>query len=376
MKKSLLLAVVMLFAGALSAQNEVVILSHNGTLSNYSGTTALSQALAAAVSGDIVTVSSGNFSITSIPAGVTVRGAGFEEDIVAGGILPTIVSYSGSGNITINNRAFVEGIKFTSNVKVCDSVKLSKCYFYNYLYPYRSNTNGYDSYDAKKLEIVNCYIGTIQNNNMKNSIITNSIIGNYGASGANSSGGGNQVNNSIIGEINYSLLNAENNRDIFTGCILMTNTNCSSTRKQDNCYNCIGLTRQSSYCNAGAPFFNDNSQPAINYVQFLNLTQAQQDSVLALQSTQMSQQHHNYNANTFGELFETLTSVTAAQFTDYSLTPVFDTLAIQYNIGVYKGMAPYTPFVNRPHYIRTTVSPRTTADGQLSIDIQVVTNED
>ena len=367
MRKPLLLAIVMLFAGAMSAQNEMAILSHSGTLTDYYGTTALADALSAAVSGDVVTVSSGSFNITSIPEGVTVRGAGFEEDLEAGGIMPTIVDYpNSSGSLIINKKAKVEGIKFVDNVKVCDSVYLSKCYFGNSLYPYR-NVNGNDHYDATNLTIVNCYISTIQNNNMKNSIITNSIISDYGKTSPN--GGLTQVKNCIIGDISYDILNTTTTPDVFTGCILITNTNCSSQRKQTNCYNCIGL-----YCSEGAPFFAASGDTAINYTAFLQLTQAQQDSVLALTYTNSA--HHNFNANSFAELFNFLTYVTAAPRTDYSLTPTFDTLALQYGIGLFQGMAPYTPFVNRPHYLRTNVSPRTTNDGQLSVDIQVVTVEE
>ena len=198
MRKPLLLAIVMLFAGAMSAQNEMAILSHSGTLTDYYGTTALADALSAAVSGDVVTVSSGSFDITSIPEGVTVRGAGFEEDLEAGGIMPTIVDYpNSSGSLTINKKAKVEGIKFVDNVTVYDSVYLSKCYFENYLYLYYRINSNY--YDATNLTIVNCYISTIQSNNMKNSIITNSIIRDYGKSSPN--GGLTQVKNCIIGEI-------------------------------------------------------------------------------------------------------------------------------------------------------------------------------
>ena len=365
MKKTLLLALTMLLAGAVSAQNEMAILSHNGTLTDYYGTTALQAALSAAVSGDIVTVSSGTFSISGIPEGVTVRGNGFEEDLVAGGIMPTIVNYSSnSGRLIINKSAVVEGIKFSYNVFVCDSVHLSKCYFCNNLYPYRSYNNN-EYYDATNLEIVNCYINYIQNNNMQNSIITNSIIGNYGKTTSN--GGRVQVNNCIIGDINYNLLNATTTPDVFTGCIFRyQGLNNNSQRNQTNCYNCIGLCFDNN--NNPHPFF----QSAVNYVAFQQMTEEEKVAELATKDTT----HHNYNATSFGELFETLTSVTAAQFTDYSLTPVFDTLANRLNIGVYKGMVPYTPFVNRPRYVRTNAAPRTTSDGKLSVDIQVVTVED
>ena len=53
-------------------------LNHEGTISTFYGTTALQQAHAAAVSGDVITLSSGTFLSTDITKAVTIRGAGME----------------------------------------------------------------------------------------------------------------------------------------------------------------------------------------------------------------------------------------------------------------------------------------------------------
>lgn len=53
-------------------------LNHEGTISTFYGTLALRQAHAAAVSGDVITLSSGTFLSTDITKAVTIRGAGME----------------------------------------------------------------------------------------------------------------------------------------------------------------------------------------------------------------------------------------------------------------------------------------------------------
>ena len=74
-------------------------LNHEGTISTFYGTVALRQAHAAAVSGDVITLSSGTFLSTDISKAVTIRGAGMDvtkvNDIVNE---PTILS----GDFKIN----------------------------------------------------------------------------------------------------------------------------------------------------------------------------------------------------------------------------------------------------------------------------------
>ncbi|MDE5749874.1 MAG: hypothetical protein K2H87_03800, partial [Duncaniella sp.] len=83
MKKLLfLLAVLLTTALASSAQTaQVATLSHEGTISTFYSANALKDAYAAAVDGDVITLSSGTFSAPSeIKKNITLRGAGMMPD--------------------------------------------------------------------------------------------------------------------------------------------------------------------------------------------------------------------------------------------------------------------------------------------------------
>jgi hypothetical protein len=61
----------------------VATLEHNGTLSNYYGENALATAHEAAVNGDVITLSSGQFESSgylTITKAITIRGAGFQNN--------------------------------------------------------------------------------------------------------------------------------------------------------------------------------------------------------------------------------------------------------------------------------------------------------
>ena len=344
MKKTLLLVIATLAIGTLYAQNEIAILKHNDNLSAFYGTSALIEAMDSAVAGDVITLSSGSFGCSRVKKGVTVRGNGFEEDLVAGGVMPTKVilqTSSWSSYIPFSDSSIVEGIKFMSPVSLqgTKDVQISKCYL------------GIDMSMSLRVVIVGCYITDGNTSSSTDAIISNSIA--YLRHGATAL----QVMNSIITcEYNY-LYNG--NYGTFTNCIVMDNT---SNNTQTACYNCIGINLGSS---TNGFFAN-----AINHLEFQNMTQAQQDSVMAAADVS----HGNYNASSLDEVFQTYRGGDYATRQNYSLTTAFDTLIS--NLGVYNGMMPYTPFVNRPRYVRTNASPRTTLDGKLSVDIQVVTAEE
>ena len=65
------------------AQNQVAVLQHNDTLSAFYGPNALSLAHEAAVDGDTITLSSGNFNGCILSKAITIHGAGCYEDVVS-----------------------------------------------------------------------------------------------------------------------------------------------------------------------------------------------------------------------------------------------------------------------------------------------------
>ena len=120
MKKLLSFFLVLVCAVSSFAQTSLMAtLNHEGTISTFYGTVALRQAHAAAVSGDVITLSSGTFLSTDISKAVTIRGAGMDVtkayDIVSE---PTVLG--GDFNIKIpaedTGRLTLEGFFHNGNI--------------------------------------------------------------------------------------------------------------------------------------------------------------------------------------------------------------------------------------------------------------------
>ena len=84
------------------AQNDVAVatLQHGDAVSVFKGPSALSSALDAASSGDVITLSQGTFNAAPITKSVSIYGMGFEED-ATNGTLKTVIN--GDLNIGIAN---------------------------------------------------------------------------------------------------------------------------------------------------------------------------------------------------------------------------------------------------------------------------------
>lgn len=117
MKKALLILATLCIATLGFAQQRLATLYHNDTISTYYGQSALSQAHAAAVNGDVITLSSGLFDAIEITKAVTIRGAGMWP-IDSLNIENTVIS----GNMTLNvpydslHNLEIEGMKFVSYI--------------------------------------------------------------------------------------------------------------------------------------------------------------------------------------------------------------------------------------------------------------------
>ena len=151
MKKVLLSLVVMMVATTSFAQNTVVAsLSHEGETTMYYGVGALQKAVAAAVSGDIISLSNGTFNATNITKAITLRGVGIDNDN------PTYIE--GGFNINVSeegsNRFTMEGIRCKSEVKLggkFSSPYFVKCQFWR--------INGIGNTDAiENVMVVNCKV--------------------------------------------------------------------------------------------------------------------------------------------------------------------------------------------------------------------------
>ncbi len=90
MKKTLFLALMLVIGATAFAQQQMATLNHNDTITVFYGHYALKDAHNAAVAGDIVTLSPGTFEKCDITKPITLRGAGATIDTIAG-TFPTMI---------------------------------------------------------------------------------------------------------------------------------------------------------------------------------------------------------------------------------------------------------------------------------------------
>lgn len=124
MKQFFLTLIAMMAATMSYAQNNLVaVLSHDSEVRMFYGSSALINAVDAAVSGDVITLSGGTFGWAKITKGITIRGAGADTEN------PTVIGQSNKEyNIDIpsedNNRFVLEGVRIYLSVNGSSSLKI------------------------------------------------------------------------------------------------------------------------------------------------------------------------------------------------------------------------------------------------------------
>lgn len=123
MKKTLLSALVAVlgFTTQATAQSSILAtLHHNGEIKTFYGTNALSEANKVAADGDVITLSSGTFNAPAdtITKAITLRGAGMELDTL-NNVEPTIIN----GNIVLNISETATSNFILEAVDLSDSIR-------------------------------------------------------------------------------------------------------------------------------------------------------------------------------------------------------------------------------------------------------------
>lgn len=303
------------------AQTQVATLQHGDDVSVFYGQNAFVEAHAAAETGDIITLSSGTFVPCDITKAITLRGAGCAIDTVAS-TNPTIFG----GNITLNvadtaNFLTIEGMLFTNTVyySTLYNPKYIRCNF--------TEIGRYSSYHyMNNAQFVNCIIDEFNLDNAFGTTFINSVM--WRPSWPHHT---ILAYNSILRHWDYSNLSAYNT-------ILVNGDNSYSLLSACSCINCLGV--------------------GISFGQAYNSGCAIYDS--------------------YEEVFESFAG-------EFSLDEPFilkDEIASGFlgsdgtQVGIYGGFMPYNP---RPTYMvlkRCNVANKSTIDGKLSVDIEVVTEEE
>ena len=328
MKKILLLVVSISLAKMSFAQQQLATLNHNDSISVFYGTNALIAAIDSAVNNDIITLSSGSFTAPVINKSVSIRGAGMFYDTIMN-IAPTIIV--GNSRMYANN-IMVEGVKFDgyienasgqdNNGRGTENSSFSKCYMLIYSANgfYMKNCTfshcmvGISSYQVTESVFSNCVVY----GSHPFSILYNCVINQWGES---------YVYNSIL------IGTADQHGQRWYACDNL------------NVQHSLGICRNADHPN----FFNADAL-------FLGNTNT---------------------TSTVAQVFKTLNDLSwpipygeTYELQDSAATTFLGTDGTQ--VGIYGGSMPFDPRVSNPMIRRISVATRSTSDGKLPIEIEVI----
>lgn len=331
MKTNFLLSllVLVLFGTRVMAQSSLLAtLNHEGTISTFYGATALQKAHASAENGDVITLSSGTFLSVDITKAVTLRGAGMVLD-AATQTEPTVLANNFKITIAddVTERLTIEGVYSNQKVNI---VKLKNAMFLkNRMREIDISGNGYGT----DLTFIHCRIAYLYSGN---------------AYSNNSATFQNCIVSGISGE-NY----------IFHNSIIRGYNGGSMTL----CYN-----SEYKNCIIAGGLANDASTTSTYYNNLFIGAEARRLSGIP-NSTNVIVNKEDDKIKNF---------LNYSDDNDYKLTD--EAKAIMKGtdgteVGIYGGSLPYDPTPTNPQISKFNVAAKTTADGKLSVDIEVKSAE-
>lgn len=324
MKKGLFLTLlsVVLFSLRVSAQSSLLAtLNHEGTISTYYGASALQQAYNAATHGDVITLSSGSFLGTDIKKAITLRGAGMQVDTVSH-TEPTVITNNFTIDIsdTLSHRLNIEGIYSNQTIKVntLKNAMFLKCRFYEFAYSNSSSSKMVD------LNFIHCRIASYFRLANGSAAFTNCVINDI----SQSSGSPMSLTNC------YTKASPSQSNSEFKNCIIYYPYSASNSSSSSYYYN---LFIHSSNFNLNVP-----------------------------NNTNVKIQHTDERIKFLTEGY--------SDDKDYVLTDAVRALIKGTDgteVGIHGGSLPYDPTPTNPQITKFNVAAKSTADGKLSVDIEV-----
>lgn len=319
MKKLLLFVTALCLSSLSFAQVMVATLQHGDSLRVFYYADAFVDAYNAAVPGDVISLSAGSFTPCNIDKdSLTIRGAGIDKTFVEGLLLGAAI------NSPI--RTFtMEGI----NGSYCNLYRNMEVHFRNVKFG-----SGYSDANNNRStgEFINCIISGFHPNSTSTLTLINSIIISVTQNSKSSF-----INCIVEGNIFAHLTNTS-----FINSILVYyhsyHDGYSALPQTALAQNCVGVKNSSSYLQS-------------IFDQCVN-----QNSVLAPTSIFPNFSMDNLNPERY-----ILSDSAQAQYLGNDSTQV----------GLYGGFMPYKSTLTYPVISRLNVARQTTADGRLSVDIQV-----
>ncbi len=328
MKRSILMALFAVFVCIFKAQAQsslLATLNHNGEISIFYGATALQQAHAAAAHGDVITMSSGTFASTDITKAVTIRGAGMLIDTVRH-TEPTVLANSFSISVadTTAERLTIEGI-YTNQQITVDNLKNAlflKSRFKTITY------NDVNTSVMKDLTFIHCRVSdrVVLPKNSSASFMNSVVM--YVERGSNT----------YCSFINCYITNPNIGDSEFKNCII-------------NSY------ASGRYSGASTSTYYNN----------LHIS-GSSGLLTSLNST-----NKKISTNAAGNLYGSYSDDATYVLTDAQKALIKGTDGKE--VGIYGGSIPYDPTPSNPQITKFNVAAKSTADGKLSVDIEVSSAE-
>ena len=325
------------------AQTQVATLQHEGDIvGSYYGENALTSAYNAASDGDIITLSSGTFSCPDIMKSVTIRGAGCVFDSVTN-VMKTQISSNFSLSMSSCNNASFEGIHFSGTIT---------CNGSNY---YPNNRIGFVKCAIYKIQLPYTKYGNNYNYSFDNCIIKN--FNSYYTYGTTNCGMlGLSFINSVVRFVDYNHTNILYPTTIYNSVVLFDS---NQVIKNIIAYNSI-IATVSGHAVSNCTFFN-----CINI-------KTGETSLFDGQTCSNVMEVNGYD-----DVFETFNGSVSYD----NIYQLKNNIATSFmgqdgtEVGIYGGTMPYNP---RPSYMmikRCNVAPRSTVDGKLSVDIEIIAED-
>lgn len=329
MKKLFLsLVAAIVAATATYAQNTLVAtLTHGENVTMYYGTYALRDAHNAAVSGDIINLSGGGFQAGEITKAVSLRGVGINATVPTSIINQLIINIPS----TDANRFSMEGIRCNYGITMKGSFE--------------------------NPQFLRCWITRIETpegSAVKNVLLANCRVteGYMGIRGTTTM---QFINSFVSGFYNYGSADAS-----FINCVITPyNINGSSWLSKCQFINCIFYSSSStgsmpsSSVATNCIAINDNDRMS----RFFNNSQVNANCGFAVYSQIFKNFTGDYSDSQTFEL------------TDEAKTTYLGNDGTE--VGMYGGVMPYTDIPSYPQITKMNVANKTTADGKLSVEIEV-----
>lgn len=339
MKKQIFLFALLLGSFVIFAQQQIATLQHGDSISMYYGVRAFVDAHTAASNGDIITLSSGSFDTCRITKAIKLRGAGALPD--SNNLVPTSFNSLMVG-VHPNNDSLgcfeMEGI-FVQYLTLlpCTSPKFVRCAFGTL------TTGGYTNSNlvVNNAQFINCVIrGYYNNSHCENALFANSVVWYVQADKPTT------FNNCFVrlgdypSNFYYSYLKAYNSVILCEKPYSFTTTSTIPTP---------------STLNIDGGIFFHNIIIASNFYYSYNSTNKRYQTIASV--------FENWNGGfDFGNTY-TLKDSVANSFRSADGTEV----------GIHGGVLPFAWTPSYMYIKKCNVANRSTADGKLSVDIEVIT---